>query len=275
MVFCSTAFFVGLKGRAGGEGPWPSSAPRPAGRENAYRRDLWLLKEGETPPAPYRGRQGGRLPVGGCPHPALHRGPGRGEKREREAGEDYTAFYRLDTRGGDEAVKAFSVPLSAVPVAALGRGRTLLSVDWDLRFSKGLCPKGRRQGGPAGGEEGGEGLPGPGRAALLRQWGAGTGTKSAPPCSSLRRGTGPARPPHPGNLRHRLRPPQPRRGQKLLYTGESFTGARKHREGIFLYDLAGKRTTTLLPARIYQVYDALWWVGKGACSWAPTASATA
>ena len=51
-------------------------------------------------------------------------------------------------------------------------------------------------------------------------------------------------------------------GTKLLYTGESFTGARKHREGIFLYDLAGKRTTTLLPARIYQVYDALWWGEK-------------
>ena len=226
--------------------------------ENAYRRDLWLLKEGKTPlRLTGDGKAGAYLWEG--EHTLLFTAE-RGEgKKEREAGEDYTAFYRLDTRGG-EAAKAFSVPLSAVPVAALGEGRTLLRVDWDLRFSKAYRLRGKAK------EEllqarkaerdyqvldelpfyaNGGGYRNKKRSALfLFEEGTGQLTRITPEafdtaCAHLSPdGTG------------------------ILYTGESFTSARKHREGIFLYDLAGKRTTTLLPSRTYQVYDALWWGEK-------------
>ena len=64
----------------------------------------------------------------------------RGEgKKEREAGEDYTAFYRLDTRGG-EAVRLFGAPFRYAG-GRPGRGRTLLRADWDLRFSKAYAMK--------------------------------------------------------------------------------------------------------------------------------------
>ena len=76
--------------------------------ESAYRRDLWLLKEGETP---LRLTGDGKVSayLWEDAHTLLFTAD-RGEgKKEREAGEDYTAFYRLDTRGG-EAVKAFRCP---------------------------------------------------------------------------------------------------------------------------------------------------------------------
>lgn len=226
--------------------------------ENAYRRDLWLLKEGETPL-----RLTGDGKVGAYLWEDAHtllftadRGEG---KKEREAGEDYTAFYRLDTRGG-EAVKAFSVPLSATPVAALGQGRTLLRADWDLRFSKAYRLQGRAREEllQARKEErdyqvldelpfyaNGGGYRNKKRSALfLFEEGTGQLTRLTPETFDT--------------ASARLSPD----GTKLLYTGESFTGARKHREGIFLYDLAGKRAATLLPARAYQVYDALWWGDK-------------
>ena len=62
----------------------------------------------------------------------------------QEAGQEATAFYRLDTTGG-EAVKAFQVPLTASPLEKVGDGRYLLSVQWDMAFSKAYRLKGKQK----------------------------------------------------------------------------------------------------------------------------------
>src|SRR5699024_8408363 len=106
-----------------------------------YRKDLWLQpREGEAFPLTTDGKTGGFLWDG--PHTLLFQSGRDPEQKKRlEAGEEYTAFYRLDTRGG-EARKAFDVPLSASLVDKVQEGVYLLSVQWNLRFSKAYALKG-------------------------------------------------------------------------------------------------------------------------------------
>ena len=90
--------------------------------------------DGPAFPLTTDGKTGGFLWDG--PHTLLFQSTRDPEQKKRaEAGEEHTAFYRLDLRGG-EAQKAFEVPLSASLLEKADEGVYLLAVDWDLRFSK-------------------------------------------------------------------------------------------------------------------------------------------
>src|SRR5699024_7636235 len=109
--FLRYRFLSGLKAAPGGEDLAFLCAMADR-EENSYPTDLWLLEKGETPRRlTGDGKTGAFLWDG--PHTLLfvsRRDPQ--VQKLQEAGEEATAFYRLDTTGG-EAVKAFQVPLSA------------------------------------------------------------------------------------------------------------------------------------------------------------------
>ena len=69
--------------------------------ENSYRKDLWLKPlDGPAFPLTTDGKTGGFLWDG--PHTLLFQSTRDPEQKKRaEAGEEHTAFYRLDLRGGE------------------------------------------------------------------------------------------------------------------------------------------------------------------------------
>lgn len=227
--------------------------------ENAYSRDLWLLKDGKTPlRLTGDGKAGAYLWDG--PHTLLFTSS-RGEegRKKREAGEEWTDFYRLDTQGG-EAVKAFSVPLSATPVEKVREGLYLLRVDWDMRFSKAYTLEGQAK------EEllkekkeeadyrvldelpfyfNGQGFINKHRPALFL-YGEDEGSLVRVTPEAFAAGSA------------RL---DEARG-RVLCTGESYTVKQKHKAGIFVYDIASGTWETLLPAEVYDITDAFWWDGR-------------
>ena len=109
-AFTEYAFLSAL--RCGPEGGVAFVAAKADVEENGYQRDLWVKpQEGEAFQLTTDGKTGGFLWDG--PHTLLFQsGRDPQGKKAQEAGEEYTAFYRLDIRCG-EAQKAFSVPLSA------------------------------------------------------------------------------------------------------------------------------------------------------------------
>ena len=223
--------------------------------ENSYRKDLWLKPlDGPAFPLTTDGKTGGFLWDG--PHTLLFQSTRDPEQKKRaEAGEEHTAFYRLDLRGG-EAQKAFEVPLSASLLEKADEGVYLLAVDWDLRFSKAHQLKG-------GAKEAllkekkeekdyqvldempfysnGAGYVNKHRDALfLYEESSGKLTRVTKEAFS----TGSAH----------LSPD----GKQLLFTGQSYTVKRKNKSGVYVYDRETGRTTELLKPRAYDLYDALW-----------------
>ena len=165
--FSALPLFVRPQGRPGGEDLVFLCAMADR-EENSYPTDLWLLEKGEPPRRlTGDGKTGAFLWDG--PHTLLfisRRDPQA--QKLQEAGEEATAFYRLDTTGG-EAVKAFQVPLAASPLEKVG-GRPVPALRAvGLGLLQSLPFKGQAEGGTAPGQAGGAGLPGPGRAALLLQ----------------------------------------------------------------------------------------------------------
>ena len=227
--------------------------------ENSYRKDLWLKPlDGPAFPLTTDGKTGGFLWDG--PHTLLFQSTRDPEQKKRaEAGEEHTAFYRLDLRGG-EAQKAFEVPLSASLLEKADEGVYLLAVDWDLRFSKAHQLKG-------GAKEAllkekkeekdyqvldempfyfnGAGYVNKHRDALfLYEESSGKLTRVTKEAFS----TGSAH----------LSPD----GKQVLFTGQSYTVKRKNKSGVYVYDRETGRTTELLKPRTYDLYDALWWGEK-------------
>ncbi len=227
--------------------------------ENSYRKDLWLKPlDGPAFPLTTDGKTGGFLWDG--PHTLLFQSTRDPEQKKRaEAGEEHTAFYRLDLRGG-EAQKAFEVPLSASLLEKADEGVYLLAVDWDLRFSKAHQLKG-------GAKEAllkekkeekdyqvldempfyfnGAGYVNKHRDALfLYEESSGKLTRVTKEAFS----TGSAH----------LSPD----GKQVLFTGQSYTVKRKNKSGVYVYDRETGQTTELLKPRAYDLYDALWWGEK-------------
>ena len=253
-AFTEYAFLSAL--RCGPEGSVAFVAAKADVEENGYQRDLWVKpQEGEAFQLTTDGKTGGFLWDG--PHTLLFQS-GR-DPQGKEAGEEYTAFYRLDVRGG-EAQKAFSVPLSASLVDKVGEGLYLLSVNWDLRFSKAYAMKGAA------------------KEALLREKkeerdyqvldelpfyfnGAGFVNKHRTALFLLEEST--------GKLTRITRETfsvggahLSADGKKILYTGQAFTVKRKEKSGVYVYDLETGSTTELLKPRVYSLYDAAWWGDK-------------
>ena len=245
--------------RRGPEGGLAFLGAKADRKENSYRRDLWVKPEqGEALQLTADGKTRGFLWDG--PHTLLFASSRDPEQKKRqEAGEEYTAFYRLDL-GGGEAKKAFSVPLSASLEAKLGDGRYLLRVDWDLRFSRAYTMKGT----PKAillqlkkDEEdyqvldempfyfNGQGYVNKHRDALFLY------DEARNQLTRITRET------FAVNAAH-VSPD----GTRILFTGQNFTVKRKEKTGIYVYDLASGKTTQLLPPRVYEVYDALWWGEK-------------
>ncbi len=256
-LFTQYKFLSGL--RRGPQGGLAFLAAQADPEENTYRRDLWLApQEGEAFPLTTDGKTGGFLWDG--PHTLLFQSSRDPEQKKRqEAEEDYTAFYRLDTRGG-EAKKAFSVPLSASLAEKVGEGVYLLSVNWDLRFSKAYALRGKAK------EEllrekkeerdyqvldelpfyfNGAGYVNKRRTALFLF------EEEGEKLTRLTREAFDVGSAH-------LSPD----GKKLLYTGHAFTTKRKDKSGVYVYDLETGSTAQLLPPRVYSLYDALWWGEK-------------
>lgn len=245
--------------RCGPEGDVAFVVAKADVEENGYQRDLWVKpQEGEAFQLTTDGKTGGFLWDG--PHTLLFQsGRDPQGKKAQEAGEEYTAFYRLDVRGG-EAQKAFSVPLSASLVDKVGEGVYLLSVNWDLRFSKAYAMKGAA------------------KEALLREKkeerdyqvldelpfyfnGAGYVNKHRTALFLLEEST--------GKLTRITRETfsvggahLSADGKKILYTGQAFTVKRKEKSGVYVYDLETGSTTELLKPRVYSLYDAAWWGDK-------------
>ena len=152
------------------------------------------------------------------------------------------------------------MPLAASLAEKVREGVYLLSVDWDLRFSKAYAMKTAA------------------KEALLAEKkeekdyqvldelpfyfnGAGYVNKHRTALFLLGGGERQAHPPHQGELRRVLRSPEPD-GTQLLFTGESYTTKRKLRSGVYRYDFATGETAQLLAPRTYSLYDALWWGEK-------------
>ena len=256
-AFTEYAFLSAL--RCGPEGGVAFVAAKADVEENGYQRDLWVKpQEGEAFQLTTDGKTGGFLWDG--PHTLLFQsGRDPQGKKAQEAGEEYTAFYRLDVRGG-EAQKAFSVPLSASLVDKVGEGVYLLSVNWDLRFSKAYAMKGAA------------------KEALLQEKkeerdyqvldelpfyfnGAGYVNKHRTALFLLEEST--------GKLTRITRETfsvggahLSADGKKILYTGQAFTVKRKEKSGVYVYDLETGSTTELLKPRVYSLYDAAWWGDK-------------
>ena len=253
-AFTNYAFLSGL--RCGPEGGLAFVTAKADTEENAYRRDLWYKPEqGGAIQLTTDGKSGGFLWDG--PNTLLFSsGRDPEQKKRQEAGEEYTAFYRMNTQGG-EAQKAFSVPLSASLEEKVRDGLYLLRVDWDLRFSKAHALKGSAK------EEllkekkeerdyqvldelpfyfNGQGYVNKHRDALfLYEEGTGKLTRITRETFS----TGSAR----------ISPD----GKRVLFTGQNFTVKMKDKSGVYVYDIDQGKTTQLLPLRTYEVYDALWW----------------
>ena len=256
-AFSNYTFLSGL--RCGPQGELAFVAAQAEMEENSYRRDLWIKPpQGEPLQLTADGKTGGFLWDG--PHTLLFQSGRHPQQKQRlEAGEEFTAFYRLDIRGG-EAKLAFTVPLAASLVEKVREGVYLLSVDWDLRFSKAYAMKtAAKEALLAEKKEekdyqvldelpfyfNGAGYVNKHRTALFlfeEESGKLTRlTKESFDVSSAH-----------------LSPD----GTQLLFTGESYTTKRKLRSGVYRYDFATGETAQLLAPRTYSLYDALWWGEK-------------
>ena len=256
-AFANYTFLSGL--RCGPQGELAFVAAQAEMEENSYRRDLWIKPpQGEPLQLTADGKTGGFLWDG--PHTLLFQSGRHPQQKQRmEAGEEFTAFYRLDIRGG-EAKLAFTVPLAASLAEKVREGVYLLSVDWDLRFSKAYAMKtAAKEALLAEKKEekdyqvldelpfyfNGAGYVNKHRTALFlfeEEGGKLTRlTKESFDVSSAH-----------------LSPD----GTQLLFTGESYTTKRKLRSGVYRYDFATGETAQLLAPRTYSLYDALWWGEK-------------
>lgn len=256
-AFANYTFLSGL--RCGPQGELAFVAAQAEMEENSYRRDLWIKPpQGEPLQLTADGKTGGFLWDG--PHTLLFQSGRHPQQKQRlEAGEEFTAFYRLDIRGG-EAKLAFTVPLAASLAEKVREGVYLLSVDWDLRFSKAYAMKtAAKEALLAEKKEekdyqvldelpfyfNGAGYVNKHRTALFlfeEESGKLTRlTKESFDVSSAH-----------------LSPD----GTQLLFTGESYTTKRKLRSGVYRYDFATGETAQLLAPRTYSLYDALWWGEK-------------
>ena len=256
-AFANYTFLSGL--RCGPQGELAFVAAQAEMEENSYRRDLWIKPpQGEPLQLTADGKTGGFLWDG--PHTLLFQSGRHPQQKQRlEAGEEFTAFYRLDIRGG-EAKLAFTVPLAASLAEKVREGLYLLSVDWDLRFSKAYAMKtAAKEALLAEKKEekdyqvldelpfyfNGAGYVNKHRTALFlfeEESGKLTRlTKESFDVSSAH-----------------LSPD----GTQLLFTGESYTTKRKLRSGVYRYDFATGETAQLLAPRTYSLYDALWWGEK-------------
>ncbi len=256
-TFTSYQFLSGL--RRGPEGNLAFLGAKANVEANSYDRDLWVKpQEGDAFQLTTDGKTGDFLWDGA--HTLLFTSSRDPEqKKHQEAGEEYTAFYRLDLRGG-EAKKAFSVPLSASLEEKVGDGLYLLRVDWDLRFSKAYTLKGAAK------EEllkekkeekdyqvldelpfyfNGQGYVNKHRDALFLY------DEKADKLTRVTKETFAVGSAH-------LSPD----GTRVVFTGQNFTVKRKEKSGIYVYDLASDKTTQLLAPRVYEIYDALWWGEK-------------
>ena len=252
-AFSNYTFLSGL--RCGPQGELAFVAAQAEMEENSYRRDLWIKPpQGEPLQLTADGKTGGFLWDG--PHTLLFQSGRHPQQKQRlEAGEEFTAFYRLDIRGG-EAQLAFTVPLAASLAEKVREGVYLLSVDWDLRFSKAYAMKtAAKEALLAEKKEekdyqvldelpfyfNGAGYVNKHRTALFlfeEESGKLTRlTKESFDVSSAH-----------------LSPD----GTQLLFTGESYTTKRKLRSGVYRYDFATGETAQLLAPRTYRLYDALW-----------------
>ena len=256
-AFANYTFLSGL--RCGPQGELAFVAAQAEMEENSYRRDLWIKPpQGEPLQLTADGKTGGFLWDG--PHTLLFQSGRHPQQKQRlEAGEEFTAFYRLDIRGG-EAKLAFTVPLAASLAEKVREGVYLLSVNWDLRFSKAYAMKtAAKEALLAEKKEekdyqvldelpfyfNGAGYVNKHRTALFlfeEESGKLTRlTKESFDVSSAH-----------------LSPD----GTQLLFTGESYTTKRKLRSGVYRYDFATGETAQLLAPRTYSLYDALWWGEK-------------
>lgn len=256
-AFTNYAFLSGL--RCGPEGELAFLAAKADVEGNAYRRDLWYKPaQGDALQLTTDGKTGGFLWDG--PHTLLFSsGRDPKQKKRQDAGEEYTAFYRLNTQGG-EAQKAFSLPLSASLEEKVKDGLYLLRVNWDMRFSKAYTLKGsaKEQLLKDKKEErdyqvldelpfyfNGQGYINKHRDALFLY------EEASEKLTRVTRetfSTGSAR----------ISPD----GSKILFTGQNFTVKMKNKSGVYLYNIAEGKTTQLLAPRTYEVYDALWWGEK-------------
>lgn len=256
-AFTKYLFLSGL--RRGPEGDLAFLGAKANVEANSYDRDLWVKPQrGSALQLTADGKTGGFLWDG--PHTLLFSSSRDPEqKKHLEAGEEYTAFYRLDLKGG-EAKKAFSVPLSASLADKVREGLYLLRVDWDLRFSKAYAMKGAAKEALLKEKKeekeyqvldelpfyfNGQGYVNKRRDALFLY------DEKADKLTRVTRETFATGSAH-------VSPD----GSRVLFTGQNFTVKRKEKTGVYVWDLASGKTTQLLPPRVYEVYDALWWGEK-------------
>ena len=256
-AFANYTFLSGL--RCGPQGELAFVAAQAEMEENSYRRDLWIKPpQGEPLQLTADGKTGGFLWDG--PHTLLFQSGRHPQQKQRlEAGEEFTAFYRLDIRGG-EAKLAFTVPLAASLAEKVREGVYLLSVDWDLRFSKAYAMKTAA------------------KEALLAEKkeekdyqvldelpfyfnGAGYVNKHRTALFLFEEESGKLTRLTKENFDVSSAHLSPD-GTQLLFTGESYTTKRKLRSGVYRYDFATGETAQLLAPRTYSLYDALWWGEK-------------
>ena len=256
-AFANYTFLSGL--RCGPQGELAFVAAQAEMEENSYRRDLWIKPpQGEPLQLTADGKTGGFLWDG--PHTLLFQSGRHPQQKQRlEAGEEFTAFYRLDIRGG-EAKLAFTVPLAASLAEKVREGVYLLSVDWDLRFSKAYAMKAAAKEALLAEKKeekdyqvldelpfyfNGAGYVNKHRTALfLFEEESGKLTRLTKESFDV--------------ASAHLSPD----GTQLLFTGESYTTKRKLRSGVYRYDFATGETAQLLAPRTYSLYDALWWGEK-------------
>ena len=252
--FTEYKFLSGLA--CGPEGGVAFVAAKADVEKNSYRRDLWLQPDqGNAWQLTTDGKTGGFLWEDG--HTLLFTSGRDPEgKKHQEAGEEFTSFYRIDIRGG-EAQKAFSLPLSASLVEKIRDGLYLLSVDWDLRFSKAYQMKGAPKEALLQEKKeekdyqvldelpfyfNGKGYVNKHRNALFLY------EEDTDKLTRITRETFSAGSAH-------VSPDK----RKVLFTGQNYTVKRKEKTGIYVYDIPSGKTTELLRPRVYDVYDALWW----------------
>ena len=110
--------------------------------ENGYLRDLWVLKDRDTPLRLTGDGKTGAFLWDSADTLLFTSSRSEEGKKKREAGEERTDFYRISLHGG-EAEEAFSVPLSVIPLEKVREGVYLLQADWDMRYSKAYTLSGK------------------------------------------------------------------------------------------------------------------------------------
>ena len=137
-AFANYTFLSGL--RCGPQGELAFVAAQAEMEENTYRRDLWIKTlAGRALQLTADGKTGGFL-WDGPTHCCSSRAATPSRSSAWRPGRSLPPSTGLDIRGG-EAKLAFTVPLAASLAEKVREGVYLLSVDWDLRFSKAYAMK--------------------------------------------------------------------------------------------------------------------------------------